>query len=313
MANHVRWYLNISKWKPTKDEWLKLTSSIASEEVERINKFQFQDDSKCSLIGCALIRKFLSLATGLPSNEFILNRSQHGRPEISKNFLRQRNTSNDWPNLLDFNVSHSGDYCVFAGVWLHKAIEPIKAVRIGVDVTKIVKKKTTQELDRFLSLMSRREFTKEEWSTVERAGSERQKCVNFTRLWCLKESFIKANGLGLSFKLNQINFRFSETDLSMGSLKNGFIESTTVLTSGKLASDWLFFETALDDEHFVALAYNIEASCPTQQAINNIAPQSGPPFVELSVQSIVEALTPIDEVDDENWSKFSIKQIKSVG
>lgn len=306
MTKHARWYVNVAKWRPTREEWLKLTSSVTEDETERINKFVYQEDSKLSLIGCALIRKLVSQATRVPSNEIVLTRTQHGRPNICEEY---RNRSADWPKMLDFNISHSGDYCVLAGIW--SDVEQPK-ITVGIDVTKIVKKNTKQELDRFLSLMSRREFTQSEWETVERAQSERQKCINFTRLWCLKESFIKSIGLGLSFRLHRIDFQLDEKykyKITTEILKNNLITTTTVLIDGRRAPDWKFIETALDDEHIVAIGYNIKSgeSCLMNQNCFDI----GDCFSEVSVESLIDSLTPIYTPKEENWIKFSSKSFKS--
>jgi 4'-phosphopantetheinyl transferase len=306
MVNSVRWYVNVARWKPTREEWLKLTSSIAKEELERINKFVFQDDSKSSIIGCALIRKFLADITSTPSNEIVLTRTARGRPEVCEHYRQSRVAAAKWPPMVDFNVSHSGDYCVFAGVWSQTESPQIK---VGVDVTKIVRKNSKAELDRFLDLMSRRPFTRSEWETVEKAACDRQKCINFTRLWCLKESFIKAIGLGLAFKLHRIDFKFAEQhkwDISTKILRQNMLADTTALLDGQPTTDWRFYETALDDEHIVALAYNILNMSQAGEIHFN-----SQLFEELTPKSIVDSLVPIVEADEHNWTHFSSRNVKS--
>lgn len=291
MASHVRWYVNISKWTPKRDEWLKLTSCINRDEVDRINRYVFRDDSKASLIGCALIRSFLSQTVGRPSNEFSLTRTELGRPQVYRDFKD--------PKVLDFNVSHSGDYCVLAGVWSN--LDNIE-IRVGVDVTKIVEKKTKPELDRFLDLMSRREFLPSEWETVVKATDDRQKCINFTRLWCLKESFIKSIGLGLTFKLNRIVFEPESRwnyDCSSGRMLFG----TEVLLDGQLAKSWQFVETALDNKHLVAVGYNL--------SLDSLEPDKCP-FVEVTIDSLLDSLSPIvTDPNEDDWTKFLARQNKT--
>lgn len=299
MAKYAIWYFNVQRWRPTRQEWLKLTSSIDRDEVDRINKFVYQEDAKSSLVGCALIREFLAHIAQIPSNEFTLTRTQHGRPAISQECLREPK----WPKMMDFNVSHSGDYCVLAGVWSSNE-QP--NIRLGIDLTKIVHKKTKQELDRFLSLMSRREFTRSEWETVERAQDDRQKCINFTRLWCLKESFIKATGLGLSFKLSRIDFRFDEDNkynIQLEILRSRLLTTTKVLLDGQPATDWTFLETALDDEHMVAVGYNVQGATEDVPGRVNL-PE------EISIESVVESLTPMRQTDERNWTIFSSRGTK---
>lgn len=303
MAKYVNWYVDIGKWSPNREEWLKLISCIAEVEVERLNRFVFKDDAKSALIGRALIRKFASQTLEKPSNEIRLTRNQQGRPEICKSQFQ--------PRMFDFNVSHSGDYCVLAGVYA-KENECKHMVSVGVDVTKIVKKKTKEDLNRFLELMSRREFLPSEWETVSSVSDDRQKCYNFTRLWCLKESFIKSIGLGLKFKLNRICFEFNDINrynMLKGTFRNGFITDTRVILDNRIAQDWAFLETALDDQHLVAIGYNFKNLSDSIEDCSTYIEET--PFTEMSIETLTRDLTPISEVSDSMWTKFQSKSTKN--
>lgn len=308
MYKHVRWCFNVGKWTPTRKDWLKLTASVSDEELTRINRFHYQDDSKSSIIGRALIRKFVSLAFGMPSNDIDLDRTSLGRPIIRPESLDR--LASKLPTSFDFNVSHSGDYCVLAGFWSHDPAAANSKLTVGIDVTKIVAKKTRHELDRFLYLMSKREFLPEEWETVTRVTGDRQKCINFTRLWCLKESFIKSIGLGLSFKLDRICFRTGDQlkyNLDPEQLKGRPpLNDTRVLIDNQLASDWSFLETALDDEHLVAIGYNYPGLSSNERLdLEGL-------FLELDIETLLEGITPIRTKDnDSNWTLFSSKAIKT--
>lgn len=306
-TKHIKWYVNIKKWIPTKDQWLKLTSSIPDEEVFRINKFVYQEDAKSSLIGQVLIRKFLSNVLNRPSNEIKIIRTELGRPKVCDTYRDYLKEKNCWPNLIDFNVSHSGDFCVLAGFWdfdkLYSNERQINST-VGVDVTKIIEKKTKQELERFLQLMSRREFLPSEWETVTSVDSDRQKCINFTRLWCLKECFIKSIGLGLKFELRRIEFKFSDNykyNISTQLLKNNLLTDTRVILDGLVAKNWQFQETALDDEHLVAIGYN--------SSLESFQIDDGT-FEEISVDCIRDSLTLMDNINEQNWFKFVQKGTK---
>lgn len=298
MANHSRWYVNLKKWRPNKQEWVKLTSCVPENELERVNQFVFQEDSKSSLIGQILLRSFLSRALARSSNEIELTRSQYGRPEVCQEY--KSSLGNRWPISMDFNVSHSGDYCVLAGFYSNNEDEA--SMTVGVDITKIVNKNTEEELIRFLDLMSRREFLPNEWLTVERARSRRDKCINFTRLWCLKESFIKSVGLGLAFGLRRIEF----TNLLDSSIPRNpeYISDTKVILDGSLAKDWLFLETQLDDEHLVAIGHNLKSA-------NQFNWIDMSPFEEIPITQLVDQLVPIHPLDEQNWYIFSRKPVKS--
>lgn len=311
MIKHARWYVNVSKWRPTREEWIKLNASIADEEVVRVNRFVYQDDSKSALIGRALIRKFVSHCLEVPSNQVRLSRNQRGRPIVCEAYKSQFNKN--WPAIFDFNISHSGDYCILAGCWSSECPEWMSpCMTVGADVMRIVDK-TGPDLKRFLELMSRREFSAKEWETVERVSSESQKCINFTRLWCLKESYIKSIGQGLSFNLRRLEFQTAEStrfDLTIESLKNGFLIDTTVLLDGQLASDWVFMETALDDSHLVALGYHF--CTPVDLNLMRKSIKESHLFEELSITSLVDSLEPIDNnLNETSWYNFSSKSNKT--
>lgn len=304
MYRHVRWCFNVGKWNPSREDWLKLAASISEEELTRINKFHYQDDSKSAIIGRALIRKFVSLALEVPSNEVDLDRTNLGRPKISQGYLDK--LGNEAPRCIDFNVSHSGDYCVLAGLWSNSACD--SQLKVGVDVTKIVKKQSRQELDRFLELMSKREFLPQEWETVTSVSDDRQKCINFTRLWCLKECFIKSIGLGLTFKLDRICFQPSEQfryNLNPGQIRSNLLLDTKVLIDGQPTSHWIFMETALDSEHLVAIGYHDD-----QHELQPSLLATEEPFAELDIRSLIESVTTIRKNSEPEWAIFSSKPSK---
>ena len=51
-------------------------------------------------------------------------------------------------------------------------------------------------------------YTEYEWENITRNNSDHQQLVEFYCLWCLKESFIKAVGIGLGFLLNRMEFHY---------------------------------------------------------------------------------------------------------
>jgi phosphopantetheinyl transferase len=72
--------------------------------------------------------------------------------------------------------------------------------------------------------------------------------VNFAtlpcRLWCLKESYIKAVGIGLGFELTRAEFSYPE----------GYIwsNSANVRIDGLQRSNWKFSVRKLGDDHWVS-------------------------------------------------------------
>ena len=73
---------------------------------------------------------------------------------------------------------------------------------------------------------------------------------------CLKESYVKALGVGIGFELKRVEFHLG----CGGGLRAGEItRDTQVYVDGALEDDWLFQETMLDQIHCVAVA--VKKSC----------------------------------------------------
>lgn len=92
-------------------------------------------------------------------------------------------------NGLYFNLSHSGDYalCVLCDT------------EVGCDIQKVRKPKASV-IDRW--------FSTQEKDYILGGGSEGDRAERFTRIWALKESYIKQTGEGLSRDLRSFCFAF---------------------------------------------------------------------------------------------------------
>ena len=88
-----------------------------------------------------------------------------------------------FPGSIDFNISHSGNYVIFA---------ISKTNRIGIDIEEI---KEIPLLD-FDSL-----FSKEELQRIYKVKND---YIPFYTLWTQKEAYLKAIGMGLNVPLNEV-------------------------------------------------------------------------------------------------------------
>lgn len=102
-----------------------------------------------------------------------MEKSQHGKPYF--------------PNCpqLQFNISHSGEYAAAA----------ICSCPVGVDVQTVRPIK-----DSLIAKLCRN-------GEDNYVGSQPDRSRAFIRLWTLKESYIKATGEGMSFPMDEMNFR----------------------------------------------------------------------------------------------------------
>jgi len=242
----MRLAVKTGDWNPTPDEWQRASSFLGAcepSEMERIMRLKIEEDRKRSLIGRLLLRYAGSTYTGLAPSELHMIRTPQNRPICS-----------DIAGKADVNISHHGDWVVLASD---------EQRSIGVDVMKF--EQPRRGVEAFFTSM-RRQFTDDEWEQI--GGS----LERFYQFWALKESYIKAVGIGLGFNLQRASFRF--------------VDSTTaqVKIDGELKNDWDFQVVQLDSVHCVATALG--------PVIHKSDDQTSPPSTPEVIQ--FQSLSPAD-------------------
>lgn len=227
----IRWAFNFSKWEPTEKEFLLASSCLQLEEKERIGKFVYKKDAKASLVGRLLIKKFIHENSGIPYKSIKLTRDSNNKPIWNNENL-------NYPKL-SFNISHQGSYAVLAGEIGNKLI--------GVDVMKL-EYTGGKKLNEFFRLMNSN-FTFNEWKNIKGFNiSEDKQIINFCRHWALKESYVKALGVGITMDLSKIDFHINSE------LNNNKIINDTNLYINNVKENWIFEESLIDSNHCVSVA-----------------------------------------------------------
>lgn len=134
-------------------------------------------DMSPSSAGEALVRCVLSRETGRYISPSDIYRTAYGKPRLAD-------------ESLCFNLSHSGGY-VMLGVGVNE---------LGVDI---------QRHRGVSRALVRRVCSERELSYLDASPDFER---DFFRLWCLKESYIKADGRGLCLGLGNIAFDISSFD-----------------------------------------------------------------------------------------------------
>ena len=240
----MRWACDIAKWRPSGAEWARALSLVAHQptERERIGRFVYKRDAKASLVGQLMVRKAIRDALQVPNESVLLERTDRGKPYLPAS------TGLDIP--FRFNVSHQGSYAVLAA-------SPT-AQLLGVDVMRIDRERFLPGLDGSSRLADffhtmRRQFTPGEWKNIRGQPQEAPEVVqlaNFYRHWCLKESYVKALGVGIGMDLQSLDFAVAEWPLRPASI----VTSTALCVSGRSEPSWRFEEQLLDDDHCVCVA-----------------------------------------------------------
>ncbi|XP_055840614.1 L-aminoadipate-semialdehyde dehydrogenase-phosphopantetheinyl transferase [Episyrphus balteatus] len=261
-AKHLcfRWAVDLRSFTPSLTQLTSACLLVQPEEKTRLIKFHFIDDFLSSLVGRLLMRKFVSETTNIKHNDIIFDRDVRGKPYL-------KNSKPDSPQI-SFNVSHHGSMVVLAGVVVnvHQQTTDDDSQQqntpslttatttdfgVGIDVMKI-EYTGGKTLSEFFRIMTRN-FSASEWRYINRTHhtTEQAKLKAFIRNWCLKESFVKNIGVGISIDLQKISFAIQSDDL----------DTDNIVTSTKLSIDdvpatmWLFEEHMLDKEHCVAIAF----------------------------------------------------------
>lgn len=160
--------------------WPRYDALLSEDERARQRRFRFARDQRRFLATRALVRTVLSRYAAVSPQDWIFSSGPRGRPVISSPSLA---------SLLEFNISHSSDL-VMVGVTSGPAL--------GIDVESIEAREADIDgLNRY--------FSPEESAALLSLPPEARR-RRFFELWTLKESYIKARGLGLAIPLDAFRF-----------------------------------------------------------------------------------------------------------
>ncbi len=158
---------------------------LSAEERQQCDRFHFPEDSHQYLISHTMVRKVLSRYVDLPPAEWRFSRSKHGRPEIA---------NRDVPNIR-FNLTHTRGLA---------ACIVTRESECGVDAEKLGSRHD-------LTGIAQRMFPAEERLLLEHLSSEEQIEAFFAR-WTLREAFVKAKGIGISYPTRKLHFDITDDD-----------------------------------------------------------------------------------------------------
>ncbi|XP_067145977.1 L-aminoadipate-semialdehyde dehydrogenase-phosphopantetheinyl transferase isoform X1 [Apteryx mantelli] len=281
----VRWAFPCAAWRPRREEWLLAARLVQPEEKDRIGQFVFARDAKAALAGRLLIRKLIAEKLHIPWNEICLQRTSKGKPFLANNMSSTCSNYN-------FNVSHQGDYAVLAA-------EP--ELQVGIDIMK-TSLPGSSSIPNFFRIM-KRQFTEAEWGVIKSMNNEWMQLDMFYRHWALKESFLKAIGVGIGFNLQRIEFNVSPLQLEIGKV----YQETKLLLDGD-EEEWTFEETRLDDNHHVAVALGKQEEYRQNHSHVYSMESNQPRFMLLTFEDLVAFGIPITPEDSAYWDNFCSKQ-----
>lgn len=176
------------------------------EERARADRFRFTPDRHSFIAAHALLRSMLSDATGRATRTWRFVTSAYGKPALAPSLCNSD---------LQFNISHTRGWVACA----------IARVAVGVDV---------EVVDRDAATEVRGVFSPHEVGLLDGQVGE-QMATTFTRLWTLKEAFIKATGEGLrrpldsfSFELDPLRITFHPDRYPVADSRWCFLETSSI-------------------------------------------------------------------------------------
>ncbi len=226
IANSIHlWYCNF-------DENLKnlpyYTTLLSEDEVARSLRFKFKKDRQSYVISRGVLRVLLGKYTHEKPEQLEFAYGKQGKPGLN--------------SPIKFNISHSGNMAVF-GFTIND--------EIGVDIEYI-------KPDVEVMHLAENFFSETEIAMLKSLPEAIQKRA-FYRCWTRKEAFIKAEGSGLSFPLDQ--FSVSVDDDTVAKLLE-----TKWNTNQK--NNWALHSCVPKADYIAAVA--VENSLSTHLKINKV-------------------------------------------
>ena len=214
---------------------------LTDDEREKIDRFRFARDRHTCLITRALVRTTLSRYQDVPPDRWRFQTNDHGRPDVSAPASPVRFNLSHTDGLIACLVSRDRD--------------------VGVDVEHLARAGRRLELaDRY--------FAPREAAALRRMTAAGRP-TRFLEYWTLKESYIKARGLGLAIPLADFSF-----DLPARSADDIAIRFTPAIDDEP--SRWQFGFERLASGHLVATAVERGTGEPIPVTLHEaVAPLTG--------------------------------------
>jgi len=197
----------------------EVTTLLDTEEAERYRAFRFETDRRTYLAAHVLLRMTLSRYAPVAPQDWSFVANAYGRPELA---------CPDAQVPLRFNLSHTHGLVACAVT---------RTDDIGVDVEDMSRHGGGMDV-------AERFFAPQEVAWLRRARSRERTGLFFT-IWTLKESYIKARGMGLALDLDSFAFDLSNPDAPRVTFNRDI---------GDDPSSWWFHVEPIGRHHMMALA-----------------------------------------------------------
>ena len=214
---------------------------LTQQELAQHRRFFFEKDRHRYLVTRALTREVLSRYVPVAPHEWRFESDTYGKPRIvDPEGLAKR---------IAFNISHT-DGLVTIGVSVDHAL--------GIDAESMQRQAPLPIAERYFSAL--------ESGSLRRLPLHAQ-AMRFWELWTLKESYIKARGMGLSIPLDQFGFDLDEPRAVSIDFAPGFDD---------VPSRWQFWQMRPTEHHLLAVCAEApgEDNRPVRLSVREAIPMS---------------------------------------
>lgn len=224
------------------DGYLEL---LTDEERARMARFHFERDRLRYQVTRALVRTTLSRYMPIAAAHWRFTTNEYGRPAICE---RHGNDA----CALRFNVSHTRSLI---------ALAVSRGAAVGVDVENVASRAAR-------IAVANRFFSRDEAAELGTLEPHRQQ-LRFFEYWTLKESYIKARGMGLSIPLHKFTFSYPS-------------DTTVVLDTDADLDDaphrWTFWQLQPDPDYLLALCLEQRSAVVSRLVLQPTLPQIACPL-----------------------------------
>jgi len=211
---------------------------LTEDEREKRDRFRFEKDQHSCLVTRALVRTMLSRYENIAPKDWRFVTNDHGRPEIAEPEIARS---------LKFNLSHTNGLiaCIVA-----------REREIGVDVED--RERSGKLLD-----IAHRFFSPTEVAALRKLP-EKEQLDRFFLYWTLKESYIKARGMGLAIPLSHFSFNIGLFDNAISIAFDPRLEDDP--------SSWQFTALSYSRRHAVAASFRCKAGEEVRLVMRDVVP-----------------------------------------
>ncbi len=190
---------------------------LDAHEHKQLDRFLAADDSHRYLVSHALVRSVLSRYAGVEPSDLCFEQGPHGRPELVCDHL----------SPLRFNLTHTPG--------LAACIVTLDD-DCGIDAEQLRNRSNSLGV-------AKRMFSAPELQQLMRCKGQTF-LEYFYEHWTLREAYVKARGIGISFPTRQLHFSVEQKEVS----------ARFDVTVDDRGDDWHFQLFRPDDTHIAALA-----------------------------------------------------------